>query len=160
MPKIQVNELNKNSDKVVGAILRSLPEYFTYEPTIDQYCVDSLKPTNKTFVAVAEDGTNVGFALVENINEWTSEIVVMAVRPDWQRRQFGSALLSRVEEYASSSGKKTVILKIVGPSQKDELALTTYDFLIKHEYCLLEEYEYIWKDCIMGLMVKQIAPGQ
>lgn len=154
--KLHTQDMIVDIKTVVGDILRSLPDYFTYEPSIKEYCLRTVNRASSTFIALTESGIIAGFALLFEAYEETSEIEVMAVRPGWQRQGVGSALLQAAESYARQQGKEFVLLKTIGPSENDALAAQTYSFFLKNDYCPLEEFEFLWQNCYCTLMVKKL----
>lgn len=153
--EFKVEILETKTDEAVCRLLRQIP-YFSFEPTIIEYGQESLKPFATTLMATSEEDRAIGCAVIEVMNEITMEIVVMGVHPDYRRRGVGSALIARTEELARSKGKKFLLLKTVGPSQKDKDADKTLEFFYKNDFCLLTEMDFIWQDYYCGLMLKQL----
>ncbi|MGD9680330.1 MAG: GNAT family N-acetyltransferase [Candidatus Obscuribacterales bacterium] len=153
--EFKVEILKAKTDETVCRLLRQIP-YFSFEPTILEYGQETLKPFATTLMATSETGQAIGCAVIEIINEITMEIVVMGVHPDFLRQGVGSALIARAEEIARSKGKKFLLLKTLGPSQRDKNADRALNFFYKNDFCLLTEMDFVWQDCYCGLMVKQL----
>lgn len=153
--QISLTQLTQKNESVVNSILHSLPHYFTYEPTIKYYCEESIKDGNVTCIATA-GGINIGCAIISAPNETTSEILVMAVNPDYQRLGVGSAILRWAENYSRNIGKTFMFIKTIGPSQNDSDGNIALAFFLKNDYCLLEEFDFIWQDCFCAFIIKKL----
>ncbi|MBK9143105.1 MAG: GNAT family N-acetyltransferase [Candidatus Melainabacteria bacterium] len=153
--KFKIEILEKKTDQAVCLVLRQIP-YFTYEPTILEYGRETLKPFATTLMATSESGEAIGCAVIEIVNAITMEIVVMGVRPQNRRQGVGTALINGAEDVARSKDKKFLLLKTVGPSQRDREADTALEFFYKNDFCLLTEMDFVWQDYYCGIMIKQL----
>jgi GNAT superfamily N-acetyltransferase len=68
------------------------------------------------------------------------------VLEEFQGQGLGSALIRRLEQETKSIGRKYLMLKAYGPSQVDLMAQKAMKFLVKNDFSLLAEYDYIWQD--------------
>ncbi|MCW5821372.1 MAG: GNAT family N-acetyltransferase [Cyanobacteria bacterium TGS_CYA1] len=154
---IKIKQIFENQEKLVGDLLHASCDYFSYEPTIQEYCSISNSKDCITFVASNERNENLGVLCKKMTTESTSEVIVMSVNPSYRRTGIGSLLLSTAESESIKNGNVYMMAKIIGPSQKSPPALNTYNFFLKQNYCLLAEYDFIWQDCYCGIIAKQIC---
>jgi ribosomal protein S18 acetylase RimI-like enzyme len=75
------------------AVIRTLPDFFGYEPGVEQAAMDLRKQAG--WVAEA-DGAVVGFATWAPRTEATAEITWMAVEGGRRRQGIGTAVLERL----------------------------------------------------------------
>ena len=135
-------------------LLRRLPDWFGLENAILDYerQVEELP----TFLAGA-DGSVLGFLSLKQHNEYSAEILVMAVHPEKQRGGMGRALVEAAEAHARSLGIEYLQVKTVGPSRANTPYGKTRAFLAAMGFCSLEEFTTLWgkgNPCI--IMVKRI----
>ncbi|MDX2105594.1 MAG: GNAT family N-acetyltransferase [Candidatus Melainabacteria bacterium] len=154
---IKIKQIFENQEKLVGDLLHASCDYFSYEPTIKEYCSISNSKDCITFVASNDRNENLGVLCKKMTTEFTSEVIVMSVNPSYRRTGIGSLLLSTAESESIKNGNAYMMAKIIGPSQKSPSALNTYNFFLKQNYCLLAEYDFIWQDCYCGIIAKQIC---
>jgi len=122
-------------------LLRSLPDWFGLEEAILEYerQVEQLP----TFLASA-DGSERGFLTLKQHNEFSAEILVMAVHPDFHQRGIGRALVETAEAHARGLGIEYMQVKTLGPSRPDEKYAGTRRFYAALGYRPLEEFTRIW----------------
>ena len=135
-------------------ILRSLPDWFGLEEAILDYerQVDELP----TFLGRA-DGSVQGFLTLKQHNEFSAEILVMAVQPEQHRGGIGRALVEAAEAHCLSLGIEYMQVKTLGPSRPDEHYAGTRRFYAALGYRPLEEFSRIWdadNPCL--ILVKRI----
>ena len=135
-------------------ILRSLPDWFGLEEAILDYehQVEELP----TFLANA-DGSVQGFLTLKQHNEFSAEILVMAVQPEQHRGGIGRALVEAAEAHCLSLGIEYMQVKTLGPSRPDEHYAGTRRFYAALGYRPLEEFSRIWdadNPCL--ILVKRI----
>lgn len=68
------------------------------------------EPTAQAFVA-EEEGTAVGFVLVERRGREWGHVITLDVHPDHRRRGLGTALLGRAEQWLAAQGIERVRLE-------------------------------------------------
>jgi len=122
-------------------LLRRLPDWFGLEEAILDYerQVEDLP----TFLARA-DGSVLGFLSLKQHNEFSAEILVMAVQPEQHRGGIGRALVETAEAHASSLGIEYMQVKTLGFSRPDEHYAATRRFYAALGYRPLEEFTRIW----------------
>lgn len=135
-------------------ILRMLPDWFALEADILEYEreIESLP----TFLANA-DGAVRGFLSLKQHNEFSAEILVMAVHPESHHHGIGRALVEAAEAHAHGLGAEYMQVKTLGPSRPDEHYAGTRRFYEALGYRPLEEFTRIWDEdnpCLV--LVKRI----
>jgi GNAT superfamily N-acetyltransferase len=154
--KTYVKEQVYSADRIVGLVLRKLPDYFGSEAAILGYCKNARMPAYKTFVASGERGQTVGFAMLVMNNSMTAELWVMGVVPDFHGHGVGSSLVARLETEARKRGARYMMVKTIGPSQKDANFLRTFSFYLMNGYAMVVEYDNIWKGDQCAILVKKL----
>ena len=135
-------------------ILRALPGWFGVETALVQYARDVRHMP--TFVA-RHNGRAVGFVTIEQHNEYSAEIHVIAVRPESRRQGTGKALLGRAEQHLVENGTEYLQVKTLAPSHPDEGYGETRAFYEAMGFRPLEEIKGIWNSnnpCLV--MVKRL----
>jgi GNAT superfamily N-acetyltransferase len=143
-----------NQSTACVPILRMLPDWFGIEAAILDYERDI--EHLPTFLAKA-DGQVLGFLSLKQHNPFSTEIYVMAVRPDAHRGGIGRALVETAEFYACKLGIEYMQVKTLGPSTPDEHYAKTRAFYEALGFLPLEEFKQIWDEsnpCLV--MVKRI----
>lgn len=115
----------ENKGKICNDILRSLPEWFGIEKSIQDYVLQVEKLP--TFVAW-EEGKIVGFLSLKIHNGYTAEICVVGVKKEFHRKSIGKNLLQKAEEYLRREGYKFLTVKTLSSSVDDQNYATTRSF--------------------------------
>ena len=131
-----------------------LPDWFGIEAAILDYEreIEHLP----TFLAKA-DGKVLGFLSLKQPNPFSTEIYVMAAKPDAHRGGIGRSLVETAEFYARKLGIEYMQVKTLGPSRPDEGYARTRAFYEAMGFRPLEEFKQIWDEnnpCL--IMVKQL----
>ncbi|MBI4301825.1 MAG: GNAT family N-acetyltransferase [Chloroflexi bacterium] len=135
-------------------IVRSLPEWFGIEASIIQYRRDL--EHMECFVAEAEEGI-VGLLAINQHNDYTAGMHVMAVKSDFHRHGVGRALVKHVEELLHSRKVEYLEVKILGPSRPAESYARTRAFYTALGFRPLEENNLWGEDSPCLIMVKHLA---
>lgn len=133
-------------------MLAALPGWFGIEEAVDRYVRDVAHLP--TFAV----GGN-GFLALKLHTEAAAEIYVMGVRPEFQRRRLGTALLEAAEAFLSARDVEYLQVKTLGPSQPSEHYAATRRFYAARGFRPLEELTSIWGEanpCL--IMVKHLGP--
>jgi ribosomal protein S18 acetylase RimI-like enzyme len=136
-------------------VLRCLPDWFGIEDAVVQYLKDLEELP--TFLAAVEDRI-VGFLTLKPLNNYVSEILVMAVRPEAHRSGVGRALCCHAEAFSRQRRTEYLYVKTLGPSNPDPGYARTRAFYEAMGFRPLEEFTQIWDEqnpCL--LMVKSLA---
>ncbi|MBU6455773.1 MAG: GNAT family N-acetyltransferase [Cyanobacteria bacterium REEB67] len=140
----------------MGEILHARPDVYIYEDTIDYYRRESDNPLNYTVCAFSDQKKPLGIATMKILNEFSAELVVIAVLRDFERNGIGSSLLAAVETEARRRNKIFFTLKAFGPSDLDKQSQIALNFFRGHEICILGEYDFIWQGCYCALLAKRL----
>ncbi len=138
---------------VCEKIMRSLPQWFGIEAAIIQYAKDIEQLP--TFVAM-EDSKAVGFLTIKQHNQFTAEIYVMGVLPQFHRKGIGSSLIEQAEKFINQNGIEYFQVKTLGESHPDKYYALTRGFYFKMGFKPIEEFSQIWDDIPCLLMVKAL----
>jgi GNAT superfamily N-acetyltransferase len=126
---------------VCTPILRTIPEWFGIEESILRYSSQiELLPT--FLAATSEDVT--GFLSIKQHNPYSAELLVMGIRPEFQRRGIGRKLLIAAQEWLRQQGVEYLQVKTLGPTSDDLNYAKTRDFYVAVGFRALEEIPQIW----------------
>lgn len=154
---IRIEELKSRQDRVVGKILRTLPEYFGFESAIVDYCDCARQSAYTTYAAVSKKHNVLGVSMIVMNNEMTAQLWLIAVSRESHRRGIGGLLLERSEQGAREMGRQYIMAKTIGPSQKNPNYLKTFEFYRKNGYSMVFEIaDQIWGGSHCAIMVKKL----
>ncbi len=139
--KIEGPLLDKAS--VCIPILRGLPGWFGIEEDLLNY--EKEVEHLPTFLAT-RDGNVLGFLSLKSHNPFSAEIMVMAVRTEYQGKGMGRALVETAESHARGEGIEYMQVKTLGPSRPDEGYARTRAFYEALGFRPLEEFTQIWDE--------------
>ncbi|MGB8859349.1 MAG: GNAT family N-acetyltransferase [Ilumatobacteraceae bacterium] len=139
------------------ALLDSLPGWFGIPESNDEYV--AFVEGHPTWSALDEHGTVVGL-LAPSRHAQSSEIYLIAVRPEWHRRGVGRMLVDAFEAAALSEGLRLAQVKTLGPSHPDEGYARTRRFYESLGYLQLEELHDLWPENPALVMVKPLVGPQ
>lgn len=154
--KFRIAELRADQAKLVGQILRQLPDYFGFESAIVDYVDNARQPEFKTFVALDNSDKALGFIMITMNNEFTAQIWVMGVVPKSHGLGIGKALLAEAEKDSKARNRRFIMAKTVGPRDNDPNFLKTLSFYQRNGYTMVIELDYIWKGSSCAILVKQL----
>jgi GNAT superfamily N-acetyltransferase len=117
-------------------ILRSLPAWFGIEEAIIGYRVDI--EAMDTYVTEVSRKV-VGFITINDHNEYSAEIHVMAVSGEYHGHGLGRALVEHAEQMLRSRSVEYLEVKTLGPSLPNEHYERTRDFYFRLGFRPLEE---------------------
>ena len=132
-----------NSSALCTPVLRTLPEWFGIEEAVLQY--SSQVEYLPTFLAI-KPKTVIGFLSIKQHNLYSAEILVMGVRPEFQRFGAGRALLNAAQEWLRQQGVEFLQVKTLGPSNDDPNYAGTRKFYETMGFRPLEEFSQIWDE--------------
>ncbi|MCC5602828.1 GNAT family N-acetyltransferase [Nostoc favosum] len=150
--KFSIEEITDRKGEIAEGILRLLPDWFGLESGIIEYC----REVNELplFAAVTQTDAVVGFLSLKEHNEFSGEIYVMAVAPEYHRHGIGKALLEYSLEHCRNRGLEFLQVKTLGLSCPDSFFDCTRKFYFKVGFRPLEEFTSIWSDnpCLIMVM--------
>ncbi|MFC1705874.1 GNAT family N-acetyltransferase [Planctomycetota bacterium] len=153
---VAIRPLTPGEADLCEHILRSLPDWFGIEEAIVQYRGDV--ETMETYVAEVK-GEVVGFLTLNNHNEHTAEIQVMAVRAESHGLGIGRALVEHAETLLRSRAVEYLEVKTLGPSRPNAHYERTGGFYLALGFLPLEENK-LWGEknpCL--IMIKHLRCG-
>lgn len=150
--EFSIEEITDRKDEIAEGILRLLPDWFGIESGIAEYCcnVNQLP----LFAAVTQTGVFIGFLSLKEHNEFSGEIYVMGIAPEYHRHGIGKALVEYSVEYCRNRGLKFLQVKTLGLSCPDSFFDRTRKFYLKVGFRPLEEFTTIWSSnpCLIMVM--------
>ncbi len=155
--QLAIRQLKTGEHLACDQILRSLPEWFGIEQAIVDYVLD-LQAMETWIAEVA--GTPVGFLTINQRNESSAEIHVMAVVDKFHGRGCGRQLVEHAEHVLHSRSVEFLQVKTLGPSRESVHYERTRGFYNHLGFRPLEE-NALWGDtnpCL--IMVKHLHCAQ
>jgi GNAT superfamily N-acetyltransferase len=134
----------------VDRLLRSLPEWFGIEHSIQEY-VDDARAL-PTYAVCDDAGAVVGVLLVRRHFPAAAEVHLMAVDRAWHRRGVGRALLRAAEAELRADGVRFLQVKTLSWSMPNESYERTRAFYLGQGFVALEEFPDLWdpgNPCLM-----------
>ena len=108
--KIQYNFLEKGEPDVCETVLRSLPDWFGIEESTVAYIN---KSKELPMIVVRESDKPIGFISLKKHSQFTSEVYVMGVTPDYHRHGVGKSLLIEAEKFLFRNGTEFIQVRTV-----------------------------------------------
>ena len=138
-----IKELASPKEKalIADTILRTLPQWFGIEESLQEYMKDS---QTMPFWAAYSQGSEVGFAALKIHNPHTAEIYVMGVLPDYHRQSIGQKLIVQCESYCKSKGFRFLTVKTLAPLREDASYAKTRRFYEAMGFLPLEVFPTLW----------------
>ena len=155
--EIDIIEVKDGKQKSAFAelILNKLPEWFGNTAAKIEYIENvSLYP----FWAAMYNGKCVGFFSVKIHYEWTGDIYVCGIDPEYHNKGIGNKLFKVVEDYVVSKGCKYIIVKTLSELAKYEPYSRTRKFYKKVGFNELITLTEMWDSenpCLIMLKVIQ-----
>ena len=150
----QILEATRNRGQICNELLRSLPLWFGIEEAIRKYVLDV--ESMPTLVAYATERP-VGLVALNRHNEWTAEVHVMAVHPDFHRQGIGRDLIAAAENYLRALNYQFLSVKTLSPSRPNKEYEMTRSFYFAAGFRPVEEFKTLWGEvnpCL--LMIKSL----
>jgi len=154
---VEIKKIENCDEKslICNDILRSLPDWFANEASIVDY-VNEVR--DMPFFVAFSRGKAVGFIAVKDHNEYTAEVYVMGILPEYHRLGIGRHLIESCEIYCFTSGKVFLTVKTLDSSAHYEPYERTRNFYLNMGFLPLEIFPLHWdKDNPCLLLAKHIA---
>jgi ribosomal protein S18 acetylase RimI-like enzyme len=154
MADLNIEEIKQGCGRICDELLRSLPLWFGIESAIRQYVSDV--ETMPTFVADVGDRA-IGFVSLNPHNEWTAEVHVIAIHPEFHRKGVGRKLIAVSEDYLRERGYKFLSVKTISSSSQSKEYEITRKFYFSIGFRPVEEFRTLWGEanpCL--LMIKAL----
>lgn len=151
---MNIKYLEKGDLRITEQVLRSLPDWFGIEESTLEYIRTS---TELPMLAGYLDGSLVGFLSIKKHNDYSAEIYVMGVLPEFQGRSFGKTLLKEAETRLANEGIEYLQVKTLNEERECAFYNKTRRFYYANGFRPLEVFPNLWNPsnpCL--LLVKSI----
>lgn len=153
----EIRDVARDRGPICESILRSLPAWFGIESSILAYARDV---ESRLMLGAYAGETCAGILALTRHNEFTAEIHVMAVRPEFHGRGAGKALLARAEETALDLGLEFLSVKTLAASHPSPEYARTREFYLGEGFRPIEVLPTLGSatgPCL--LLVKPLSAG-
>ena len=154
MNTTRIHDVTENRGQICNELLRSLPQWFGNEDALRRYVTEV--ETLTTLVAY-HDNRPIGLLSLHHHNDWTSEIHIVAIHPDFHRQGIGRDLLHAAESYLRTRNVHYLSVKTLAPTNPDEHYARTRQFYFAMGFRPVEEFKTLWSEanpCL--LMIKTL----
>lgn len=151
-----IKEIHEKEEKreICAGILKALPEWFGIPEAVQEYingCIEL------PFFAAIDRTMPLGFIVMKENNQYTTEIYVMGVLPDHHGQGIGKALFKRVYSWAREEGYGYLQVKTLDESHPDINYAITRNFYFSVGFRPLECLPELWgKENPCLIMVQHI----
>lgn len=147
---IEEVKLTEEKANICNKILRALPDWFGIESSIVDYVKDVQE---MPLVAAFDKDLPVGFLAIMKHNEYTSEVHVMGILPEYHRKNIGKQLLEAVNPLCS----EYLTVKTLAACRENEYYARTRQFYLAMGFKPLEVFPELWgKDNPCLMMIKDL----
>ncbi len=122
-------------------VLRSLPQWFGREDSIQMYAEDV--ESMDTYTARL-NGDVLGFFSIKVHNEFSAELYVLGVKPEYHGQGIGTKLYEKVEADLKGQSIRFVQVKTLSPTAKDSNYEKTRLFYLSLGFRPLEDFPDFW----------------
>jgi len=154
MNDVTIREITHDRGKICNELLRSLPLWFGIESAIQKYVSDV---ENMPAFAAHSDDKPVGLISLKRHNEYTAEMYVIAVDPEFHRQGIGRRLVEAAENHLRALGHQFLSVKTLSPSRPSKEYEQTRTFFVTMGFKPVEEFKTLWGEanpCL--LMIKAL----
>lgn len=152
-----MRDAQRGSGAVCRDILGELPEWFGIEESVQHYT--EAADQSLTVVATVHERA-VGFMTLVDHGPYSSEILVMGVRPSHHRRGVGRRLVARAEALVARRGAEYLQVKTLSGRRLEPRYAATRAFYTACGFRPLEELTHLWDEANPALqLVKRVDPG-
>jgi GNAT superfamily N-acetyltransferase len=131
------------TSSLCSPIMDELTDWFGIEKAREGYKAEiNILPT----LLACDNDQILGFVCLKKHNEYSGEIYIMGVKPNYHRKGIGRILISAIEKWSKEQGIEFIQIKTLGPSSDDENYLKTRAFYSAMGYKPLEEIKTIWDE--------------
>lgn len=146
--------LEKGKPEITELILRKLPRWFGIEEATQNYIQMS---KNLPMIIAYKDSLPIGFISLKNTSQYTSEIYVMGVDPQFHRTSCGTKLIQKAEKHLIAQKKEFLQVKTLSEKQECEFYAKTRLFYKSQGFKELEVFPNLWdKENPCLLMIKHL----
>lgn len=151
-----IKEIHDNKEKrdISTNILKSLPNWFGIPESTQEYInVSSKLP----FFALFDESNPLGFISIKENNQYTAEIYVMGVLPNYHKQGIGKALFNRILQWTKENRYEYLQVKTLDESHPDMYYADTRKFYLSVGFKPLECFPELWgKENPCLIMIRHI----
>ncbi len=129
---------SKKKQIICRQILENLPESFGIASSREEY-IENIKNQKVWYV----ENNNQGIIVIRETSKIAIEIVLVAVKKDYQHQQIGSKLIRQILDYSQVKGYKYVHVKTIAEGYFLEYDIAN-KFYQKHGFEQLEVINELW----------------
>lgn len=151
---IRYTELENGDSSVCELVLRALPNWFGIEASTDAY-ID--KSAELPMIVAYNDHTPVAFLSLKQHSDFSFEIYIMGVLPEFHGNGIGKDLVGEAEKYIVNRNAEFLQVKTVDASRECEFYKKTRLFYKALGFKELEVFPTLWDEfnpCL--LMIKNV----
>lgn len=140
---MDIKEIHEKEQKreISAYILKALPNWFGIPENTEEYINRS---TNLPFFAAMDKSRPLGFISLKENNQYTAEIYVMGILPDYHRQGVGRALFNSALSWAKEKGYEFLQVKTLDESHPDIYYARTRKFYFSMGFRPLECFPELW----------------
>lgn len=153
---MDIKKINDRQEKrnISTAVLKSLPNWFGIPESTQEYIDKSI---DFPFFVASDNSKTLGFISLKENNQYTAEIFVMGVIPDFHKQGIGKALVNKVVEYAKKNNYEFLQVKTLDETHPDIYYLGTRKFYLSVGFKPLECLPELWgKENPCLIMIRNI----
>lgn len=152
---MQIELIHQGKSEICEKILRSLPAWFGIESAI----IDYVKDVQEMPMIVAKDESEViGFLSLNLHNQYTAEIHVMGLLPEYHGRKIGKLLVESAEGFLAEKNYKFLSVKTLSESRPNKEYDLTRRFYLGAGFIPVEEFKTLWGEHNPCLFLIKILP--
>lgn len=141
MINIDFVESPRERSAICEKILNALPDWFGNPESLANYVSDC---ADMPLLACFESSAPTGFLALNRHNDYTMEIHVMGILPEYHRKGIGRALAARAEAFARENGARLFEVKTLASAHPDPYYARTREFYRALGFMPLEVISEIW----------------
>ena len=140
---MNIKEIHDKQEKrqISTGILKSLPDWFGIPESTQEYINESSK---LPFFAAIDESKPLGFISIKENNQYTAEIYVMGVLPDYHKQGIGRSLFNRALGWTKEYGYEFLQVKTLDASHPDIYYAGTRKFYLSMGFKPLECLPKLW----------------
>lgn len=139
---------------ISSLVLKALPDWFGIPESTQEYIEQSRQ---MPFFVAVDNNQAVGFIAIKETSDYTAEIYVMGVLPEYHNQGVGKTLFSETLKWAKDNGFQFLQVKTLAESHPDQYYARTRKFYQAIGFKPFETLSELWgKDNPCLIMVQHI----